>query len=97
MAEIFTLSSGGARVFVNYNPNNLRIQSAAWDIPVGKTAVMKVWENNILVYDEVHIGPSTGSQNVPGAHSFVEEIDPVFGTILHFPPEVDYIFEVHDS
>ena len=65
----------GFEVWINYNDANMRLGSIDWLIPDPQIIVnLKVWNNDNLVVDRTE--NTDGSENVPGVHTLVEEIDP---------------------
>ena len=91
--RIFEIKSGGITlVTIEYNDVNLRVGSAFFVVPVGITAVVKIWDDGALVLDTIY-QPGSYDENVPGNYQVVEFVDPDDGlTYAHPPPEISWSY-----
>lgn len=91
--KLFEVTSGnGTAIYIEYNDVNLRIGNITFEVPVGLSAQVYLWESGLLVYDNLY--PSgVHSENVPGNYRVTEQVDPEDGLInVYPPPEIAWSF-----
>lgn len=94
MAKAVSMSVGieGAEIFIDYLDSNKRISKVNWLLPSNLSCTVRIWVNESLVYEHTEIGPSSGSENVPGSFNMVY-IEPIDDTpYWDIPPEIVYEF-----
>ena len=85
---------------IGWNDNNLRIGSVDWVINSPISIRVRIYRRDISpdpVYDQIHVGPETGSTNVPGNLRMQEVTDPLYpeeGTRIIWPDGLAFEFEV---
>lgn len=95
MAKAVEMNIGipGVSLWIEYNPNNLRILNVQWTIPQPGIAIRaRVWDSGVLVLDRTE-GQGSGSENIPGNLRMVEVTDTA-GTYLDLPANITYKFNM---